>query len=142
VWRVFNIAFTEPNPTRKHGLPPFVVSYDRETSRYMYEHHWVFASTSIYFIFISNFMPPIFQAPDTNSESESDKESQTGIQGDAESPLSAILGDVPIQNATIGMLAEVLAKVLQTPEIVSRRAARSTREKKKPFIEKFTDLQR
>lgn len=87
-------------------------------------------------------MPPIFQVPDTSSESDSDKESQTGIQGDAESPLSAILGDVPIQNATIGMLAEALAKVLQTPEIVSRRAARSTRKKKKPFIEKFTDLQR
>ncbi|KAG2062637.1 hypothetical protein BDR04DRAFT_1164871 [Suillus decipiens] len=86
-------------------------------------------------------MPPIFQAPDTNSESQSDKESQTGIQGDAESPLSAILGDVPIQNATISMLAEALTKVLQTPEIVSCQAARSTWEKKKLFIEKFTDLQ-
>ncbi|KAG1809289.1 uncharacterized protein BJ212DRAFT_1302538 [Suillus subaureus] len=83
----------------------------------------------------------LLDAPDTNSESESDKESQTGIQGNAESPLSAILGNVPIQNSTIGMLAEALTKVLQTPEVVSHRAARLTWEKKKPFIKKFTDLQ-
>ncbi|KAG1740427.1 uncharacterized protein EDB91DRAFT_1248309 [Suillus paluster] len=47
---------------------------------------------------------------DASSESDGDEEPQIGIGGDAAPPLTSLLADVPIQNATVGMLVEALAK--------------------------------
>lgn len=57
-------------------------------------------------------------------------------------PLTSLLGDVPIANATVSMLAEALAKVLQTPQMTSPRGPRSRCKPPKPPVESFTDTQR
>ncbi|KAG1846347.1 hypothetical protein C8R48DRAFT_779577 [Suillus tomentosus] len=75
--------------------------------------------------------------PDSSSESDTDEEPQTESL-----PLTSLLGDVPIANATVSMLAEALAKVLQTPQMTSPRGPRSRRKPPKPPVESFTDTQR
>ncbi|KAG1778624.1 hypothetical protein EV702DRAFT_1044486 [Suillus placidus] len=75
---------------------------------------------------------------DTYSESDADEEPQT----DSRPSLTSLLGDVPITNATIGMLAEVLAKVLQTPQMTSSRGPCPRRKQLKPPVESFMDTQR
>jgi hypothetical protein len=57
-------------------------------------------------------------------------------------PLTSLLGDVPIGNATVGMLAEALAKVLQNSQTMSPWGPRSGRKKPKLPVESFTDTQR
>ncbi|KAG1803959.1 uncharacterized protein BJ212DRAFT_1486920 [Suillus subaureus] len=79
-----------------------------------------------------------FQIPDTSSDSDRDEGSQTCIRG-AVPPLTLLLSDVPIQNATIGMLVEALAKVLQ--QTASPRAAQSKLKTHETHIENFTDAQ-
>ncbi|OAX32014.1 hypothetical protein K503DRAFT_805595 [Rhizopogon vinicolor AM-OR11-026] len=55
--------------------------------------------------------------PDASSESDTDREPEAGSSADAGPPLSSLFADIPIQNATVGMLAEALAK---TPQISGR----------------------
>ncbi|KAG2335403.1 hypothetical protein BDR05DRAFT_954099, partial [Suillus weaverae] len=50
---------------------------------------------------------------DTSSESDGDEEPQIGIRDNAAPLLTSLLADVPIQNSTVGMLVEALAKALQ-----------------------------
>ncbi|KAG1774993.1 hypothetical protein EV702DRAFT_1199843 [Suillus placidus] len=76
--------------------------------------------------------------PGSSSESDADEEPQT----DSRPSLTSLLGDVPITNATIGMLAEALAKVLQTPQTTSSRGPCPRRKWLKPPVESFTDTQR
>lgn len=77
------------------------------------------------------------------SSSDEDEELQTGTKGDAVPLLTSLLADVPIQNATVGMLAEALAKVLQVQSQATRPgAARSKRKTHEPPVESFTDAQR
>ncbi|KAG0695095.1 hypothetical protein DFH29DRAFT_1005733 [Suillus ampliporus] len=57
-------------------------------------------------------------------------------------PLTSLLGDVPIAHATVGMLAEALAKVLQIPQTTSPRGPCSGRKPLKPPVENFTNNQR
>ncbi|KAG1837610.1 hypothetical protein C8R48DRAFT_680274 [Suillus tomentosus] len=81
--------------------------------------------------------------PDPSSDSDGNEGPQTSIGGDAAPPLTSLLADVPIQDATVGMLVEALAKVLQIPsQTTSPKAARSKRKTHKPPIEDFTDAQR
>ncbi|KAG1802903.1 uncharacterized protein HD556DRAFT_1437962 [Suillus plorans] len=75
--------------------------------------------------------------PDSSSESDTDEEPQTESL-----PLTSLLGDVPIANATVSMLAEALAKVLQTPQMTSPRGPCSRHKPPKPPVESFTDTQR
>jgi hypothetical protein len=85
------------------------------------------------------------QIPDTNSSSgkDEDEEPQTGIGGDPAPPLTSLLADIPIQNATVGMLVEALSKVLQAQsQITCLGAARSKRKAHEPPVENFTDAQR
>ncbi|KAG2086530.1 uncharacterized protein F5147DRAFT_781593 [Suillus discolor] len=72
--------------------------------------------------------------PDANSDSDGDKGSAP--------PLTSLLADIPIQNATIGMLVEALAKVLIPSQTTSPRAARSKHNSHEPPTENFTDVQR
>ncbi|OJA14323.1 hypothetical protein AZE42_09834 [Rhizopogon vesiculosus] len=64
---------------------------------------------------IVGFLP----IPDASSKSNTDREPDAGSSGDVGPPLSSLFADIPIQNTTVGMLAEALAKVLQ----LSPRAA-------------------
>ncbi|KAG1856270.1 hypothetical protein C8R48DRAFT_675071 [Suillus tomentosus] len=48
--------------------------------------------------------------PDPSSDSDGNEGPQTSIGGDAAPPLTSLLADVPIQDATVGMLVEALAK--------------------------------
>ncbi|KAG1767308.1 hypothetical protein EV702DRAFT_1050411 [Suillus placidus] len=73
------------------------------------------------------------------SESDADEEPQMTSNG---RPLTSLLGDVPIAHATVGMLAEALAKVLQIPQTTSPRGPRSGRKPVKPPVENFTNNQR
>ncbi|KAG1771338.1 hypothetical protein EDD22DRAFT_842903 [Suillus occidentalis] len=77
--------------------------------------------------------------PDVSSESDTAEEPQTTGNGP---PLTSLLGDVPIAHATVGMLAEALAKVLQIPQTSSPRGPRSGRKPLKPPVENFTNNQR
>lgn len=86
---------------------------------------------------------PMPQILDESSSSDEDEELQTGTGGNAAPPLTSLLADVPIQNATVGMLVEALAKVLQVQSQTTRPgAARSKRKTHEPPVESFTDAQR
>ncbi|KAG1797460.1 uncharacterized protein HD556DRAFT_1441019 [Suillus plorans] len=74
---------------------------------------------------------------DSSSESDADEE----LQMDSSMPLTSLLGDIPIGNATVGMLAEALAKVLQNSQTTSPRGPRSGRKQPKPPVKSFTDTQ-
>lgn len=78
------------------------------------------------------------QIPDVQSESLVDDEPQTSGSGNAERLLTSVLADVPIENATVGMLAEALAKALQIQRTTSPRSRRKVPESP---IEFFTDSQ-
>ncbi|KAG1813077.1 hypothetical protein DFJ58DRAFT_850689 [Suillus subalutaceus] len=79
----------------------------------------------------------------TYSRSSSDlKRTDEEPQTDSRPSLTSLLGDVPIMNATIGMLAEALAKVLQTPQMMSSRGPCPRRKRLKPPVESFMDTQR
>ncbi|KAG1775989.1 hypothetical protein EV702DRAFT_1046623 [Suillus placidus] len=73
--------------------------------------------------------------PDASSDSDRDESPQTSAP-----PLTSLLSDVPIQNATVGMLVEALAKVLL--QTAPPRAARSRLKTHETPIENFTDAQR
>ena len=75
------------------------------------------------------------QIPDASSDSDRDESPQTSAP-----PLTSLLSDVPIQNATVGMLVEALAKVLL--QTAPPRAARSKLKTHETPIENFTDAQR
>ncbi|KAG0709129.1 hypothetical protein DFH29DRAFT_993300 [Suillus ampliporus] len=80
---------------------------------------------------------------DASSESDGDEEPQIGIGGNAAPLLTSLLADVPIQNATVGMLVEALAKVLQIPsQTMPPRATQLKCKTHKPPVENFTDAQR
>ncbi|KAG1825228.1 hypothetical protein DFJ58DRAFT_738565 [Suillus subalutaceus] len=81
---------------------------------------------------------PVATYSRSSSESDADEEPQT----DSRPSLTSLLGDVPIMNATIGMLAEALAKVLQTPQMMSSRGPCPRRKRLKPPVESFMDTQR
>jgi hypothetical protein len=86
---------------------------------------------------------PMPQIPDEISSSDEDEELQTGAEGDAVPRLTSLLADILIQSATVGMLAEALAKVLQVQSQATHPgAARSKRKTHEPPVESFTDAQR
>ncbi|KAG1822762.1 uncharacterized protein BJ212DRAFT_1296730 [Suillus subaureus] len=76
--------------------------------------------------------------PDISSESDADEEPQMTSNG---LPLTSLLGDVPIVHVTVGMLAEVLAKVLQIPHTSSPQGPHSGHKLLKPPVENFTNNQ-
>ncbi|KAG1765474.1 hypothetical protein EV702DRAFT_1051010 [Suillus placidus] len=80
---------------------------------------------------------------DTSSESDGDEEPQIGIRDNAAPLLTSLLADVPIQNSTVGMLVEALAKALQILlQTTPPRATRSKHKTHKPPVKNFTDAQR
>ncbi|KAG1795959.1 uncharacterized protein HD556DRAFT_1307186 [Suillus plorans] len=72
--------------------------------------------------------------PDVNSDSDGDKGS--------EPPLTSLLANIPIQNATVSMLIEALTKVLILLQTTSPRAAQLKHKSHEPPTENFTDVQR
>ncbi|KAG2079480.1 uncharacterized protein F5147DRAFT_785028 [Suillus discolor] len=78
---------------------------------------------------------------DEDSDSPVDEEPQIAGSGDAGRPLTSLLADVPIENATVGMLVEALAKSLQRQQITFHPGPRSRRKKADCPVEYFTDVQ-